>query len=349
MTKELIDDVLKNDTGRMALARVWQYCKLDSTQSSAIQSAVKDYLANISGFAELAARKTTASGKGISDANALREHMKKAETWLSQHPTYKAYFGAGRVFSEESQAEAVRSVVLHEKEKIVAAHKAAEELRRTQRPQRVPRSILPNDHPLLQSTLPSLWLVNFRILDSRTGETILRIPMSCVLRDPSIPRGASLDGNDIDGRQIERIVRDSCDERAVQLWKERGNKLVLASNSADVTNRNELALAVNDFNNGPRGHQDMCIELDLGEQLTLPMRKLTLSTPFGTLLRVRTGRADADEDEDVEMRDSSGKCTCHPSLNISKTRRRRRPRHTRAYISVQWYEYATHTECKDEY
>jgi hypothetical protein len=33
--------------------------------------------------------------------------------------------------------------------------------------------------------------------------------MSRVFRDPSIPRGASLDGDSIDEHQIERIVRDS--------------------------------------------------------------------------------------------------------------------------------------------
>jgi hypothetical protein len=44
--------------------------------------------------------------------------------WLTQHPTYKAYFGVGRVFAEKSQAEAVRSVVFQKQQKIVAAHNA---------------------------------------------------------------------------------------------------------------------------------------------------------------------------------------------------------------------------------
>ncbi|KAI8930720.1 hypothetical protein NX059_012329 [Plenodomus lindquistii] len=298
-------------SGRMTMRNIQECFNINpaSEKNKMITAAAMYMKDTYPGIGDLILRNShERARKERTDAAQLSEYTSETERWFKRESIYKNYFGPDNTtVPGDCKAEAVRTFVFKAKQQIknevvreqtaivkededVAVKKetnqalqAEQVLHGYQDSESNQRSHLTVGvmHPLLLDRIENLSYYNVRILDSRDGRTITRLPFRRLVDVEEMGDAlAYLDGGDIQLDVLGQFILRHCDQDVVELWEAFGNRLRVIPDGGDIVDSSQLAVSINDYINGARSHSDFCITLMLSELYTEDMEgKLNVGRP----------------------------------------------------------------------
>ncbi|KAI8940001.1 hypothetical protein NX059_003724 [Plenodomus lindquistii] len=355
-------------SGRMTMKNIQECFNINpASEKNKIITAAAMYMKDTyPGIGDLILRNSyERARKEKTDAAQLSEYTSETERWIKRESIYKNYFGPDNTtVPGDCKAEAVRQFVFKAKQQIksevtkeqtavvrdeedVAVKKQNDRVLQAEQAlemyqdsvsDRRPHLTVRAMHPLLLDRIENLSYYNVRVMDSRDGRTITRLPFRRLVDVEKVGDGlAYLDGDDIQLDVLVRFICSHCDRNVVALWERFGSRLRVHPDGGDVVNGSQLAVSINDYINGARSHSDFCVTLMLGEMYPEDMEGVEMYNADGELYLGEadksTSRSNVVAASGAERARQSG--TTSPSIRATAKKASRTPAIPKKKANVQ--------------